>query len=136
MAYSDQKFITRVLVPARFGATSTLTATASGAVVTNTAQVALPKFIRRTKVAAIRIKQTTIPVASTVKLAFLNGTSTFAVATISGTAGQSLDATVTDTLATFAADGEPTVTVIGTGTASAAQVAGVYDIYFEQLEQF
>lgn len=135
MAYSDSKFYTRVLVPVRFAATSTLTATASGHVVTNTDQVELPKFIRRTKISAVRVKPTTAPVASTVKLAFLNGTNTFAVATL-GAAGTSVDATVTDSNATLAADTEPTVTVIGTGTASAAQVAGVFDIYFEQMEQF
>jgi hypothetical protein len=140
MAFSDQKFITRVLVPAGFNVTSTATITASGHVVTNTAAYRLPKFLRRTKISAIRAKVVTAPNAgaTSTRMVFLNGTSTFAVVTVStNTAGVSVDATMTDANATFAADVEPTVNVLSTGTASSAAVTqGNYDLYFEQAEQY
>lgn len=120
----------RVLVPVRFSATSTLTATASGHVVTTTDQAEMVSFNMPAQVSAVRVKTVTAPTPTGVTLNFLNGTNTFAVVTPAG-AGTSANATITTTNARFAAGGEPTLTVIGTGTASAAQVAGVYDIYFE-----
>lgn len=135
MSYSDPKYNTRVQVPVRFAATSTLTATASGHVVTATDQVELPAFIRRTAVTKVHVKTTTAGVATGAKLNFLNGTDTMCVCT-AGTAGASVTEAPTGTTGTFAAGGEPTVTVVGTGTASAAQAAGTYDIWFEAQELF
>ena len=120
----------RVLVPARFTATTTMTATASGHVVTNTDAAEFASFNMPAQISAVRVKTITAPVPTTVSLNFLNGTNTFAVLTPAD-AGTSANATLTLANCRFAAGGEPKLTVIGTGTASAAQVAGVYDIYFE-----
>jgi hypothetical protein len=126
MSYS----VKTVIVPVRFSATSTLTATASGHVVTATDQAEMVSFPTACTVKRVRVKTLTAPVPTTVSLNFLNGTNTFAVVTPAA-AGTSTDATLTAANVHFAADGEPKLTVIGTGTASASQIAGVYDIYFE-----
>lgn len=119
-----------VIVPARFSATSTLTATASGHVVTATDQAEMVSFNVPTTIKTVRVKTITAPVPTGVTLNFLNGTNTFAVVTPAA-AGTSTNGSLTAANVHFAAAGEPKLTVIGTGTASAAQVAGVYDIYFE-----
>jgi len=140
MGYSDGKYNTRVLVPARFNATSTSTATASGQVVTSTDMAECAKFARRTEITGGKVKVVTAPNAgaTTTKLAFLNGTATFAVATIGTlTAGQSAAIGITAAAdAMFAADGEPTVNAVSTSTASQTVTQGNYDIYFEQNERF
>lgn len=136
--YDDAMYGARVSVKvaenADFG-----TATASGTDGANTTPtVYLPKFFRRTKVNKVRMIVRTIPDSGStaLKAHFLNGTDTFAVVTLTtATAGQALDATVTAGSATFAADGQPTVKVTGTATAS-ADAQGKYDIYFEQQELF
>lgn len=135
MSYSDAVYRTRVLVPARFAATTTLTGTASGHVVTVTDVAELPSFKRRTEVVGIRVKTTTAPIPTGVSLKFLNGTNTFA--TITPEADEaSGNASMTVANSTFAAGDEPKLTVVGTATASAAQVAGVYDVYFEAVELY
>jgi hypothetical protein len=140
MSYSDPKYDARVMVPVVLGsAVGTLTFTASAHAKTNSAVYRLPKFLKRTKVNAVRVKVGTAPVAGVVssKLIFKNGTNTFAVATIgTNTAGSTVDATMTSTNAVLAADTEPTVDLLGTGTASETGVAGTFDIYFETQEQF
>ena len=138
MAYTDAKFnvrqITRVLGAASFG-----TATASSATGADTTPaVYLPKFFRRTQVLGVRMTVTTIPDAGStaLKANFLNGTSTFATVTLTtATAGQVLSGTVTAANAVFAADGQPTLTVTGTSTAS-GDAQGSYNVDFEVQELF
>ena len=139
MAYSDQKFYSRLLVPLCLASNAgTSTATASGHAPTTTAAVRLKKYLRRTKVSAVRVAVDTAPGAAltTAKLIFLNGTDTFAVATIgTNTAGVSVDASMTVANATIAADVQPTVNFTGTSTASANTANGVFTIQFEEQEQ-
>lgn len=138
MSYSDQKFQTRVngiLSPN----TSWGTATASSATGHDTTGVVvLPKLFRRTAINNLRMRCSVIPNAAStvVKANFLNGTNTFAVVTLTtATAGQILDATVTATNGTFAADGQPTVNLVGTATASAA-ASGSWEVWVEAQELF
>lgn len=135
MGYSDPKYNTRVQVPARFTSTTTLTATASSQVVTVADAIECPAFIRRAEITKVHVKTITAGVTTTNKLNFLNGTNTMAVVT-AGTAGASVTATPTGVTGTFTAGGEPTVTVVGTATASANQSHGTYDIWFEQGELY
>lgn len=137
MAYSDQKFYTRVMslisAPVSWG-TATASAT-DGHDITDQTPV-LPKFFRRTAVGAIRMRCTVIPNAAStaVKAHFLNGTSTFGVVTLTtATAGQILDGTVTSSNGTFTASGQPTVKLTGTATASAA-ANGSWEVWFETTE--
>jgi hypothetical protein len=135
MSYSDPKYNTRVQVPARFSTTTTLTATASGHAVTATDAVELPNFIRRTAVTRVHVKTVTAGVTTVNKLIFLNGTDTMCTVTVAA-AGTSTTGTPTGNTGTFTAGGEPTVNVLGTGTASAAQASGTYDVWFEQQELY
>ena len=140
MGYSDQKFYTRPLVPVRFNATSTSTATASAQVVTSTDVAQLPEFQRRTEITGFVAKVVTAPNAgaTTTKLALLNGTNTFAVATIgTNTAGVDVVGSITSAAnAVFAANGQPTLNVVSTATASQTVTQGNYDLYFEQTERY
>jgi len=137
MSYSDAQFYTRkqdIVLPAlSFG-----TATASSATGLNLtpAGAVLPKFFRRTQVLAVRVRCTTSAnaAATNYKLNLLNGTSTFATVTLTtATASGVIDGTVTSSLSTFAADGQPTFTITGTSTAS-GDAAGAYEITFETQE--
>jgi hypothetical protein len=139
MGYSDAKFQSRALIPVKFAAslgTATGAGTASNSLALSTTY--LPKFTRRTQVNKVRVIVTTIPdaAATAVTMTFKNGTSTFATVTLTtATAGQVLDGSVTAANAVFAADGQPTIGLIGTFTASGA-AAGAYDIFFEEQELF
>jgi len=130
----DARAMVKVACAASFGTT-----TASSTIGANTTPtVYLPKFFRRTKISALRMVVTTIPDSGStaLKASFLNGTSTFATVTLTtATAGQVLDGTITAAAAVLAADGQPTIVVTGTSTAS-ADAQGSYDIYFEQQELF
>lgn len=137
MGYSDQKFYTRVYDRVTEATIATGTATASGAN-TLTSQGRLPRFPRRTQINTVRVEVITAPAANltNVVLAFLNGTATFATATIgTNTAGSTVTGSVTAANAVLAADTKPTMTVIGTATAS-GQNYGSYDVYFETQELF
>jgi len=139
MGYSDQKFYTRREIPVAFAqnlGTSTGAGTASNTL--SDVLATLPKFTRRTKVLAIRLRCTTIPnAASTAEiLQFKNGTSTFATVTVTtASADQFLDATMVETngVDTFSASVQPTVDVTGTATASGAAL-GAFDVWFEVQE--
>lgn len=167
MGYSDQKFYSRNFEDVALGTSGTLTASGSNALATT---LRLPKFARRTAINKIRVVIAAAPATNVTVtvLNFLNGTATFAVATVgTHTAGEILDATVvatfdgvaasgsnltvplttftmpngltgvkaagTNSNAVFAADGQPTLTVVATGTAS-GQSYGTYDMWFELQE--
>lgn len=139
MGYTDQKFYTRQFSKVDEIAVTTSTLTASGHVVTSTNVGDLPKFIKRTKVNAIRVEIKTAPVNQpTVSLVFLNGTSTVGNAAVgTNTAGVFIDATMTAANQIMAADAELGVNIVSTGTASdAAETNGTYDVYLEKLEQY
>lgn len=137
MGYSFAKYWTRTLVPVRFGATGTFTATASAQAGTVTAIASLPQYTRRTEITGGNVVIATAPVLTGASLAFKNGTSTFATATIgTNTAGVVVALSMTVANEIFASGGKPTVDLIGTSTASAAQVGGVYDVYFETVERY
>ena len=111
--------------------TGTQTFTASDVVITSTDQGNFPKYEGGRRIVAVRVRVVTAPTSANVTLNFLNGTSTFASAAIgTNTAGLTVDATMTQANTRFADEGEPTLNVVGTGTASAAQVYGVYKIWF------
>lgn len=135
MSYSDQKYFTisqsAVVLNSNAG---TSTATASGHVVTNTAVMRLPKFIKRSQVNAIRVAIDTACGAGTTgpTLVFLNGTATLgSVAIGTNTAGVSVDATLTAANQIVAAAVQPTVSFVGTATASASTASGSYSVYWE-----
>lgn len=137
MGYSDQKFYARNYDRVTEATVATGTATASGAN-TLTSQGRLPRFPRRTQVNTVRVEVITAPAANltNVVLAFLNGTNTFATATVgTNTAGTSVTGTVNVAYNVLAADVKPTITVVGTATAS-GQNYGAYDVYFETQELF
>lgn len=137
MGYSEQKYHTRVpsvFVPAvTFG-----TATASGASGHNAANVIImPEFFRKTLVNSIRARCTVIPNAASTGLNLIikNGTSTAGYLTLTtATVGQYIDATMTSSNATFAANTAPTATLIGTATASGA-ASGSFELFVETQEQ-
>lgn len=138
MGYSDAQFNARPLSLVSDN-TSWGTATASSATghVLSTV-VELPKFIRRTKINAVRLKVRTIPNAASTALVahLLNGTNTAGTAVLT-TAALSADVNFTLTTAscTWAADGEPTISLTGTATASGA-ANGAYDVFLETQELF
>lgn len=138
MSYSDGKF--QASVPGILSPVNTWgTATASGAVGHDTtAVIGLPKYFKATKITDIKMRCTVIPNAAstTVKANFLNGTNTFATVTLTtATAGQVLDATMTASNGSFAADAGPTVNLVGTSTASAA-ASGSWEVFAETQELF
>lgn len=117
MGYSDQKFYTRNFEDVVLGsAVGTITASGSNSLV---GVLRLPKFLRRTAINKIRVYVATAPAANltVTKLAFLNGTNTFAVATIgTNTAGVSVDATVIATFGGVAASGTDLAVPLTTST--------------------
>lgn len=136
MAYPDQKFYARPLVPWGFAVDFGLSVATTVAQTDVAAQ--LPKVKRRTKVNAVRLRCTAIPNASATALvaSFLNGTDTFGTVTLTtATADQWLDVTITDGNATLAADVQPTVSVAGTATATDDSM-GDFDVWVEAQEQF
>ncbi len=139
MAYNDPRFDARTMVPVGFDLDFG-TATGAGTASNSLADVAagLPEFIRRTRVSAFKFRCTSlVNAASTDVIAYLmNGTTTVGSVTITTAAADDwLTGAVTAANAVFAVGDEPTVTVIGTHTASAA-VLGDFDIWFEQQELF
>ena len=136
MSYSDGSFQSRYLLNVDNDYSLT-TFTASGANALTQPGLALPKFVRRTKVNKIQLVCRTIPNAGAtgLKAVFLNGTSTMGEVTLTtATAGQRLDGTVTAANAVYSLGSNPTLNVIGTATASGGAV-GVFDIFFECQEQ-
>lgn len=135
MGYSDQKYIVRNLDFVADSGVATGTYTA-GAANTLAAAFALPTFPRRSRITYVKvITKTASKAGSTgpVTLNFLNGTTTFAVATVgTGSVGSEVNVTPT-TPSTFAALAGPTVTVLGTATAS-ADTYGAYEVFFESNE--
>jgi hypothetical protein len=136
MPYTDPKF--QVNVPGILSPpTSWGTATVSGAIAT-TGIVVLPKFFKAEKFTSINARCTVIPNAASTALVanFLNGTNTFATITLTtATAGQVVSGVVTESNATFAAAGQPTVNLNGTATASAA-AQGSWEIFAETKEAY
>ena len=138
MGYSDQKFYNRPFSRVIFSA-SAGTSSEAGTAANTLTPYKFPKFNRRTRINKIRVLINTAPVANyTVVVArFLNGTSTFATATIgTNTAGvvvESADLSSNLTTAVFAADGQPTMELFGTATASGI-AAGTYSIDWETQE--
>ena len=140
MGYSDQKFYARPLIDLGafdFG-TSTGVGTASNTIAQTASQM-LPAFARRTKIGNIQLVCEVAPNASAtvLTLSFLNGTNTFGTAVLTtATASQVISGVITSAAnAVFSANGEPTMGLIGTFTASGG-TAGKYVISFEQQEQF
>lgn len=137
-SYAAPNFNVRTFIPAGFAVDFGL----SGATTVAATDVAatLPKFKRRTEISAIRLRCTTIPNAAATNLvvSFLNGTSTFATATVTAaTADSFIDATVVTTgdVNVIAKDVQPTVSVSGTATATNDSL-GDYDVWFEVEEKF
>lgn len=160
MAYNDTQFVGTFVLPIGNSAaaltlsTSTATATGTPNTFTGTAGVPVtgtfvfPKFKRATKINNIRVQCTVAAAANltAVTMNFLNGTNTFAVATNVGAAVGSVDGSVTssDTYGSngvitgahrFAADGQISMTVLTTGTASAL-TQGSYALQVECQEVF
>jgi hypothetical protein len=139
MSYSGPEYNVRhkVMVDNDYSfGTSTAAGTASNSFAT--VGLGLPTFLRRQTLTGLQLVCRTIPnaAATALKAYIMNGTTTAAEVTLTtATAGQSLTGTVTATNATFAADVKPTITVIGTATASGGAL-GVYDIFFETKEAF
>ncbi len=139
MAYNHPRFDARSMVPVGFTlnlGTSTGAGTASNSRADLVAT--LPEFIRRTQVTAFKMRNITATNGSaTDVIAYLmNGTTTAGQITLTtATSDQWLTGTMTVANAVFAADVQPTITVIGTATASAGSL-GDYDIWFEQRELF
>jgi hypothetical protein len=138
MAYADQKFYSREVVPQAF-AVSFGTATGAGtASNTFTAVAALKKTFRRTQINKIRMRCTTIPNASATAVIaqFKNGTNVFGTVVLTTLASLGFaDGVITSSAnAILAADTQPTVDITGTFTASASAI-GAYDIDFEEQEQ-
>lgn len=137
MSYSDPQFrvnqFSNMASARSFG-----TATASGSAGHTLSDVAeLPKFIKRSKLSAVRLKVTTIPNAASTGLIarLLNGTDTAGTAVLTTAAlGASVDFTMNTSYNTFTAGAEPTINLVGTSTASGA-ACGAYDIFFEFVEQ-
>lgn len=134
MAYVDPQFnITqeRLLAVSANG-------TATGATANSLADYAyLPKLKRAAVISAVRVLVKVIPPATfTVPLlVFLNGTNTFAVATLAtATAGEMVDATMTTANTTFTAGAQPALKMLGTATAS-AQLTGTYDVVADLKER-
>lgn len=136
MGYSDQKFYTRGLE--LMADSNIATGTYTSGTSTLASAFPLPTFKRRTSITQVKvITKTASKAGSTgpVTLNFLNGTTTFAVATVgTGTAGSQVDVTPT-TPSTFTASSGPTVTVLGTATAS-GDTYGAYEVFFETNELF
>lgn len=136
MSYPDQKYMTR---PLQFWGQAVDFGLSVATTVARTDAVAqLPKFIRKSQVNAIRLRCTTIPnaAATALKLSFLNGTDTFGTAVITtATADQVIDVTIDTDYNVFAADGQPTVSISGTATATNDSV-GDFDIWAEVQEEF
>lgn len=161
MGYSDQKFYDRPQMVATVSNVATGTITASGTNTLANA-IPLNGYIRRKQINKIRSLVITAPVAAignTVVLYFLQGTNTFGTLTASNSVGGYQDATfgaptvttntftntlpngstvvtsntTTTTYSQFAANGQPTVTVVAVGTAS-GQNWGAYQIEFEEQE--
>lgn len=134
MGYSDQKYNTRQYN--FYGAVDFGTAT-TGTVATTSVSARLPKFLRRTAINDIRLICFTIPNAAATALVahVMNGTNTFGTAVLTtATAGQVIEFTpVTAANGTYAADGQVTIKVTGTATASADSL-GDFDLYFETQE--
>ena len=139
MAYNDPRFDARTMVPVGFAldfGTATGVGTASNSL--GDLAATLPAFIRRTRVTAFKFRCTSIPnAAATVLIAhILNGTLTAGQITLTtATSDQWLTGTMTAANAVFAADVQPTISVIGTATASGGSL-GDFDIWFEQQELF
>ncbi len=136
--YADPQFNTPVLVPIVGLATGTATSGTSTANASALTVAVFPVFIRRTKVANVQVVVVTAPSANYTGevLNFLNGTNTFAVATIGTlTAGQSVTA-VGNTNGTFAAGGQITGTSVGTATITAGSAGGVFAIWLDQQELY
>lgn len=135
MAYNDPQFGVPYVVCVD-NVTSTLTATASGHVVTNTNAQVLPKMLRKSQIRGIQAAVQTAPIAAGVTLILMNGTETAASVAIStNTIGSAVEGVV-GASPVFADNVQPTLKLVGTGTASAAQVAGVYDVYLELQEAY
>ena len=139
MSYTDQKYYVRPLTLVgdnrSFG-----TATASGAAgFTLSTLTELPKFIKRTQVNQVRLKVRTAPNAAATGLVvtMLNGAGTYGTAVLTtATAGQTVDFTITTASnGTFAAAAQPTLSLVGTSTASGG-TAGAYDIFYESREMY
>lgn len=140
MSYTDQKYYIRpeILVGDNrsFG-----TATASGAAgFTLSTLTELPKFIRRTQLNYVRLKVRTAPnaAATGVIAYFLNGTNTHGTLVLTtATAGQTLDFSTVNSgsYSTFTAGAQPTISLVGTSTASGG-TAGAYDIFYEAREMY
>lgn len=115
------------------GVTTTFTATASDQVGTATNPSYMPKFPMARQISAIRVQVTATPIVSSPQLVFLNGTSTVGVVAVgTATAGETADATITKANANLAEGDQLDLEVISTATASADQVAGVYNIWFSE----
>ncbi len=139
MSYSDNKFYTNQFCNQATARTFG-TATASGTAGHTLSDVAeLPKFINRTALTAMRLKVTTIPNASSTALVatLLNGTSAIGTAVLTtATLGATVDFTITTAAnGTLAAGTEPTISLVGTSTASGA-ACGAYDIFIKSNELF
>ncbi len=136
MGYSDGRYQARSLE--RF-AYITGTATASG---TNSVTGAglltdaqLPSFKRRSAITAVKVVSNIAIPANWTGLTLIckNGTNTFATQTMTGTAGQTMDATLTTANTTFTAGATPTFVLDGTSTAS-GQSLGTNVVWFEVQE--
>lgn len=138
MGYSDQKYYSRPQIPVITQGTATTTASGTNTNSTGFINQSLPKFFRQTDIRSIRIYVTTVPATNltNVNFIFLNGTNTFATATIgTNTAGSIVDATVTAGSNTFTLGGQPVLLLQGTSTASGMNY-GTYDVDFEQREVY
>lgn len=138
MGYSDGRYQARQLQ--RF-AYITGTATASGTNALTAADLKtdaqLSAFQRKTVVTAGKlVSNIAVPANWTgLTLIGLNGTNTFATATMTGTAAQAQSLTITAANSTFTAGAIPTLVCNGTSTAS-GQSLGTNVVWFETQELY
>ena len=127
MGYADQKFYSRPLEALLVAGTGTATGTTTGTAATANPNAfpRVPAFIRRTQINRIRVVVSAAQSANFTgsRYAFLNGTNTFAVATIgTAAANTTVDATVIATFSGTAASGTELVNPLSTITNPAGQV--------------
>ena len=136
MGYSDQKFHSR---PLQLWAQAVDVGLSVATTVAETdVAKSLPKLIRKSQINALRFRCDTIPNASATVLSMsaLNGTDTIGAITITtATADQHFDMTISTANNVMAADGQVTISITGTATATDDDL-GNWDIWAEIQEEF
>lgn len=134
MSYDEPRYLARipVSIPSE-GLVSTGTFTASGHVVTG-ANVDRIEFNRACIIQGGRAFTVTGPTSATNKVVLMRGTNTVGSATAAAASTGADFASLANN--TFTAGEQLGINIIHTGTASANQASGVFDVIVEYQEQF